>query len=72
MFSSDHTGYLRRRREWFAPIEEAITVCWWAPVGEIPPLTEAMERLDRLRRHGPSRQGWPMTHPHDPPGSVET
>lgn len=67
VFRSDHTGYLRRRREWFAPIAEAITVCWWVPAGEIPPLAEAMDRLDHLRRHGPSDQGWPMTRPYDPP-----
>ena len=45
-------------------------MCWWVPAGEIPPLTEAMDRLDHLRCHGPSEQGWPLTRPYDPPGTV--
>jgi hypothetical protein len=60
---SGHGAYLRRRREWFAPFDGPTTVCWWIEPGHIPPLAEAYQRLLRLRDHGPSAEGWPMTKP---------
>ncbi|MGB3028488.1 MAG: DUF3291 domain-containing protein, partial [Candidatus Microthrix parvicella] len=38
MFKSGHASYLRRRREWFQPMDEAATVLWWVPAGTVPPL----------------------------------
>jgi hypothetical protein len=29
-------------------------VLWWVPAGHIPTVDEALERLDRLRRDGPT------------------
>jgi len=65
---SGHSAYLRRRRDWFEPPEEATTVCWWIVEGERPTLADAMERLEHLRRHGPSDTGWPLNQPRHAPG----
>jgi hypothetical protein len=55
VYSSDgHKRVLRRRREWFEHMAEAFLVLWWVPVGHIPSLDEAEERLDHLRAHGPT------------------
>jgi hypothetical protein len=64
---SGHGAYLRRRREWFERNTEAPTVCWWTPVGEIPPPAEGYRRLQHLRRHGPSAEGWLLTEPYPSP-----
>jgi hypothetical protein len=48
-----HLDVLRRRREWFERMETYL-VLWWVPVGHIPTLEEAEERLDLLRERGPS------------------
>ncbi|GAA0722248.1 DUF3291 domain-containing protein [Dactylosporangium roseum] len=45
---------LRRRREWFEPFGDVYAVTGWIPAGHIPTLTEAGQRLDLLRREGPS------------------
>jgi heme-degrading monooxygenase HmoA len=54
VYRSDHTAFLRRRREWFEKPSEAYFVCWWIPVGQVPSVEEAVGRLDRLRRDGAS------------------
>jgi hypothetical protein len=54
VFRSAHTEFLRRRREWFSRMKEAILVCWWVPAGHVPSVDEALDRLDRLRRDGVS------------------
>ena len=53
-YRSDHKEVLRRRREWFVPMEEAFLALWWVPAGHEPTVTEAEERLLHLRAHGPT------------------
>ena len=40
--------------EWFVKHAEAFQVLWWIPEGHIPTVQEAEERLEHLRRHGPT------------------
>ena len=53
-YTTAHTDVLRRRREWFERLAEAHLVLWWVPFGHIPTVAEALERLERLRRDGPT------------------
>ncbi|MEA2843064.1 MAG: hypothetical protein QOJ69_735 [Actinomycetota bacterium] len=53
-YRSDHRSVMRRRREWFEGATEAHLVLWWVPAGHVPDVEEAKERLDLLRRVGPS------------------
>jgi hypothetical protein len=55
---TDHREYLRRRREWFERLADAYVVLWWIRAGTIPNLAEARERLDQLRRHGPTAEAF--------------
>ena len=52
VYHSSHTEIMRRRREWFERIGEAYLVLWWVPRGHRPTVTEAIARLEHLRRHG--------------------
>ena len=54
VYRSVHKDVLRRRREWFEKPVEPIVALWWVPEGHIPSTDEALERLDRLRAHGPT------------------
>lgn len=54
VYQSEHTAFMRRRREWFEHMSEAYMVLWWIPKGHVPNMTEAAERLDMLRRNGPT------------------
>lgn len=52
VYDDAHRSYLRRRREWFERLDEAITVLWWVPTGHRPSVAEARDRLEHLRKHG--------------------
>jgi hypothetical protein len=58
VYRSAHTPFMRRRREWFVPIKEAITCLWWVPAGHRPSVAEADDRLTRLRANGSTPQAF--------------
>jgi hypothetical protein len=58
VYHSSHTEIMRRRREWFERIGEAYLVLWWVPRGHRPTVTEAIARLEHLRRHGPHAEAF--------------
>ena len=51
---------MKRRAQWFVPLDRPYFVMWWVPIGIVPTLAEALDRLARLRRDGPSPDafGW--------------
>lgn len=52
--SDEHVAYLRRRREWFERMDEAMVALWWVRAGDIPTVAEARDRLALLERMGPT------------------
>jgi hypothetical protein len=58
VYKSAHIDIMRRRREWFARLAEASMVLWWVPVGHLPTVREAADRLELLRKHGPSAEAF--------------
>ncbi|TNF90453.1 MAG: DUF3291 domain-containing protein [Gammaproteobacteria bacterium] len=65
-FHSTHKEVLARRHEWFDRIEQAYSVLWWIPVGDIPATEEAAERLQSLRQQGPSARAFTFKHLFEP------
>jgi hypothetical protein len=53
-YSVGHRAVLRRRREWFHPVAEAVTALWWIPRGAVPTTDDAEARVRHLRTHGPT------------------
>jgi hypothetical protein len=70
VYRSAHMDYLRRRREWFERPQGAALVLWWVPAGTRPTVTEALERLGRLRDQGPSELAFTFGQPFPPPAEV--
>ena len=68
-YTTAHTGVLRRRHEWFERLAEAHLVLWWVPAGHIPTIAEAVERLERLRRDGPTPAAFTFRVPFQPGAS---
>jgi hypothetical protein len=68
VYGADHRAVLRRRREWFERLAEATTVLWWVPAGVRPSLSDARERLDGLRAHGPTSTAFTLRETFPPPG----
>ena len=54
VYRSDHTGFLRRRREWFEPIDGPATILWWLPAGHVPTVEEALARRAAVLDEGPT------------------
>jgi hypothetical protein len=71
VFKSDHASFLRRRREWFAPMDDLpVLTMWWIPAGHTPSLDEAKERIDHLGEHGPTQTAFTFHPTFDPPMSM--
>jgi hypothetical protein len=66
-YRPEHTAFLRQRRAWFEPMAEAILALWWVPAGHRPGLEESVDRLERLRRDGPTPDAFTFRNCFDPP-----
>ncbi len=65
VYASDHLAVMRRRREWFEHMK--LFMClWWVPAGHRPAVAEAAERLDMLRRDGPTPSAFTFKRRFDP------
>lgn len=62
VYKSAHAEMLKRRREWFARVEQMHQVLWWVPAGHRPSVAEAAERLAYLREHGATAQAFTFRH----------
>lgn len=69
VYGSDaHKALMRRRREWFERMETFL-VLWWIPAGHTPAVAAAEERLDHLRRHGPTPEAFTFRRSFPPPSA---
>lgn len=62
-YRSDHVEFLRRRREWFVPLDGPSLVLWWVPAGHRPTVAEAKARLAYLAAHGPTPAAFTLKTP---------
>jgi hypothetical protein len=67
VYESGHVAFMRRRREWFERMTDAFMALWWVPAGHAPSVAEAVERLDHLRRHGPTAYAFTFREIMPPP-----
>ena len=72
VYRSAHAEILRRRREWFVPVAEAIMVLWWVPRGHRPSVEEAIARLELLRAKGPHADAFTFRQTYPPPDAPAT
>jgi hypothetical protein len=68
----EHRAIMRRRAEFFTR-PDVFMALWWVPAGHRPTPAEAMERLDTLRRLGPTALAFTFVQPFPAPdgGEVE-
>ena len=67
VYTTAHTGVMRRRREWFETYVTSYMALWWVPVGHRPTIDEAKDRLAALDRDGPTPFAFTFRQPFDPP-----
>jgi hypothetical protein len=69
VYESAHTPLMLKRRQRFEKPTQAHLVLWWVPAGHRPSLTEALARLELLRREGPSAQAFSFKQRFAPPAA---
>lgn len=72
VYRSEHREFLARRREFFERTNGVYVVLWWVPAGTIPSVDDAIERLDRLREHGPTPVAFSFRVTFPAPGARDT
>ena len=66
VYRSAHAGVLGRRGEWFVRMSEMSIALWWVPAGHRPSVSEALARLEHLRRYGPSPMAFTFQRTYRP------
>jgi hypothetical protein len=66
-FHGQHVEIMRKRKQWFDKFEGAYTALWWVPLGCVPTVEEAKERLEHLRVHGESAYAFSFKKLFPPP-----
>jgi hypothetical protein len=69
-YSGWHRELLRRRREWFERMREAVTALWWVPAGNRPTTEDAEDRIRHLRTHGPTPYAFTLKVTFPPESNV--
>lgn len=69
VYGEMHRHILRRRREWFEPMKQAVTACWWVAAGERPSTDEAEQRVRHLRSNGPTPFAFTLREHYPAPGT---
>lgn len=70
VYGQMHREILRRRREFFEPMQEAYTACWWVPAGHRPSTDEAEERIRKLRSNGVTPYAFTLRQHFPPPDAA--
>jgi len=67
VYKSAHVGVLRDRKQWMEKMEGPVLVLWWVPAGQMPSAGEAVAKLEKLKRQGPSPEAFTFRQPFPPP-----
>ncbi len=68
---SAHAEIMRRRREWFERMSQAYLVLWWVPKGHRPAISEAVGKLELLRKSGPTQEAFTFRQAFLPPDALQ-
>ncbi|MFE7130153.1 DUF3291 domain-containing protein [Streptomyces sp. NPDC057638] len=69
MYAGLHRELLRRRHDFFARVQEAMSTLWWVEPGHRPTVKEAEERLLLLREKGPTEEAFTLGRLFPPPSA---
>jgi heme-degrading monooxygenase HmoA len=67
VYASRHLDVMRRRREWFHRMADPYLALWWLPAGAVPTVAQAKDRLELLRRQGPTPAAFTFRAPFPAP-----
>jgi hypothetical protein len=71
VYKTAHSAIMRRRREWFTRMGAAYMALWWVPQGHEPTVAEAVDRLEHLRKHGPTPEAFTFAEAFSAPDAEQ-
>ena len=75
VYKSVHRDVMIQRRDWFERPDDLYQVLWWIPAGHIPTPAEGLERIERLKKDGPTADAFTFQErfpvPGAPPGEED-
>lgn len=60
VYHTVHSYFFKNKKRWFDPQGISMAVMWWLPIGQLPTLHMAKDKLEFLEKHGPT----PMAFNH--------
>jgi len=69
VYKTIHIELIRDKAAWVDKMPDMHQVVWWVPEGHIPSVAEAKQKLDYLRKNGPSEAAFTMAHPFPMPAN---
>lgn len=66
VYRTGHRHIMRRRKEWFSPLDPVFAL-WWVPAGHAPTPEEGKARLAHLAAHGPTATAFTFRDPFPAP-----
>ncbi len=66
VYQSVHVELMRQRRDWFEKFAGVYLALWWIPLGHVPSVDEAKQRLAHLEAHGPQPFAFTFSNPFPP------
>ena len=70
VYRTGHREVMIQRRSWFQKPDAAFQVLWWVEEGHVPSIEEGFERLERLRRDGPSPAAFSFSDVYPPESTM--
>ena len=67
VYKSLHVELIKDREVWFNKMGESHQALWWIPAGHVPSTEEARNKLEYIRKHGPSAQAFNFAKPYPTP-----
>lgn len=67
VYKTAHVELLRDRDAWFSKLRSAHQALWWVPLGHTPSVEEAKDRLEHIRRLGPTPDAFTFARSFPPP-----
>ena len=71
VYRTAHALFMQKRGKWFVPIGGFTTALWWVAEGDEPSIDEGLDRLGRLRAHGPTPHAFSLRRQFDPEGAPD-
>ncbi|MEM1142956.1 MAG: DUF3291 domain-containing protein [Pseudomonadota bacterium] len=72
VYRTTHRELMVKRRDWFEKPSSIYQALWWVPAGHVPSVEEGLERIERLKKHGPTPEAFTFKSRYPAPGCDES